>query len=78
MQPTLGEATLVIQDLVWPVALLGILRVSFTCLHVPKVIIDLVKKYTNFLKKGTYFVHVKMIHFIFILKSKMEIRVFEL
>ena len=44
MQPTLGEATLVIQDLAWPVALLGILRVSFTCLHVPKVIIDLVKK----------------------------------
>ena len=76
MQPTLGEATLVIQDLAWPVALLGILRVSFTCLHVPKVIIDLVKKYTNFFKKGTYFVHVKMIPFFS--KTKMEIRVFEL
>ena len=46
--PTLGEATLVIQDLAWPVALLGILRVSFTCLHVPKVIIDIVKNILTF------------------------------
>ena len=51
MQPTLGEATLVIQDLAWPVALLGILRVSFTSLHVPKVIIDIVKNILTFLKK---------------------------